>query len=144
MVKILLHIYNIGGEYHILSVYRRFSDRVGLPLHNIHIPSLFTSIMDIFFVDLSSASLSWYSNRSYAFNYILHTFLHSVLITFSYHMSIRSQSTTSNESCDRLYSNQSSQFFICCCRPTPPACSCGGIRQPKKLRSPCQASFLPG
>ena len=37
---------------YILSVYSPFSDRVGLPLHNIHIPSPFTSIMDIFFVDL--------------------------------------------------------------------------------------------
>ena len=32
-----------GGN--ILSVYSPFSDRVGLPLHNIHIPSPFTSIM---------------------------------------------------------------------------------------------------
>ena len=38
---------------YILSVYSPFSDRVGLPLHNIHIPSPFTSIMDIFFVDLT-------------------------------------------------------------------------------------------
>ena len=30
-----------------------------------------------------------------------------------HHMSIPSQSTTSNESCDRLNSNQPSQFFIC-------------------------------
>ena len=44
---------------------------------------------------------------------ILHTFLHPVLITFSHHMSIPSQSTTSNESCDRLNFNQPSQFFIC-------------------------------
>ena len=33
---------------YILSVYSPFSDRVGLPLHNIHNPSPFTSIMDIF------------------------------------------------------------------------------------------------
>ena len=46
-------------------------------------------------------------------NSILHTFLHPVLITFPHHMSIPSQSTTSNESCDRLNSNQPSQFFIC-------------------------------
>ena len=39
--------------------------------------------------------------------------LHPVLITFSHHMSIPSQSATSNESCDRLNSNQPSQFFIC-------------------------------
>ena len=62
---------------------------------------------------LSKPRLSWSSNRSSAFNSILHTFLHPVLITFSHHMSIPSQSTTSNESCDRLNSNQPSQFFIC-------------------------------
>ena len=44
--------------------------------------------------------------------YSIH-FFHPVFITFSHHMSIPSQSTTSNESCDRLNSNQPSQFFIC-------------------------------
>ena len=35
---------------YILSVYSPFSDRVGLPLHNIHIPSPFTSnILDILY-----------------------------------------------------------------------------------------------
>ena len=34
----------------LLSVYSPFSDRVGLPLHNM--PSQFPSVMDIFFVDL--------------------------------------------------------------------------------------------
>ena len=106
---------------YILSVYSPVSDRVGLPLHNIHIPSPFLSLTDIF-VDLSSAisasTLSNHvflgsSNRSSAFNSILHKFLHPVLITFSHHMSIPSQSTTSNECCDRLNSNQPSQFFIC-------------------------------
>ena len=38
--------------FHILSAYSTFSDRVGLPLHKIHIPSPFDSIIDIFFVDL--------------------------------------------------------------------------------------------
>ena len=56
----------------------------------------------------ASTCLSWSSNRSSAFNSILHTILHPVLITFSHHMSIPSQSTTSNESCDRLNSNQPS------------------------------------
>ena len=59
--------------------------------------------------------LTMSSNRSSAFNSIqtiLHTFLHPVLITFPHHMSITSQSTTSNESCDMLNSNQPSQFFI--------------------------------
>ena len=50
---------------------------------------------------------------SSAFNSILHTFLNPVLITFSHHMSIPSQSTTSNESCDRLNSNQPYLLFIC-------------------------------
>ena len=45
----------------ILSVYSPFSDRVGLPLHNIHIPSPFTSIMDIFFVDLKFGHIHFYT-----------------------------------------------------------------------------------
>ena len=32
---------------YIVSVYSPFSDRVGLPLHNIHIPSPFTSIITV-------------------------------------------------------------------------------------------------
>ena len=28
-----------------------------------------------------------------------------------------------------------SKLSVCyCCRPIPPACSCGGVQQPKKLR----------
>ena len=46
---------------YILSVYSPFSDRVGLPLHNIHIPSPFTSIMDIFFVDLKFGHIHFYT-----------------------------------------------------------------------------------
>ena len=46
---------------YILSLYYPFSDRVGLPLHNIHIPSLFTSIMDIFFVDLKFGHMCFYT-----------------------------------------------------------------------------------
>ena len=53
------------------------------------------------------------STGSSAFNSILHTFLHPVLITFPHHMSIQSQSTTSNDSCDRLNSNKLSQIFTC-------------------------------
>ena len=45
----------------ILSVYSPFSDRVGLPLHNIHNPSPFTSIMDIFFVDLKFGHIHFYT-----------------------------------------------------------------------------------
>ena len=51
LLLILIWLYRYIYIY-ILSVYSPFSDRVGLPLHNIHIPSPFTSIMDIFFVDL--------------------------------------------------------------------------------------------
>ena len=25
-------------------------------------------------------------------------------------------------------------YYGCCCRPTPPACSCGGVRQPNFSR----------
>ena len=46
---------------YILSDYSPFSDRVGLPLHNIHIPSPFTSIMDIFFVDLKFVHIRFYT-----------------------------------------------------------------------------------
>ena len=42
-------------------VYAMHSDRVGLPLHNIHIPSPFTSIMDIFFVDLKFGHICFYT-----------------------------------------------------------------------------------
>ena len=44
-----------------LSVYSPFSDRVGLPLHNIHNPSPFTSIMDIFLVDLKFGHIHFYT-----------------------------------------------------------------------------------
>ena len=43
----------------------------------------------------------------------LHTFLHPGLVTFPHHMSTPSQSTTSNDSCDRLNFHQLSQFFSC-------------------------------
>ena len=46
---------------YILSVYSPFSDRVGLPLHNIHNPSPFTSIMDIFIVDLKFGHIHFYT-----------------------------------------------------------------------------------
>ena len=45
---------------------------------------------------------------------LLHLTLNSILFSPSpHHMSIPSQSTISNDSCDRLNFNQSSQFFIC-------------------------------
>ena len=98
-------------------IYSPFSDRVGLPLHNIHIPSPFTSLINIFFVNLKFGHIRFHTlqpclSRSSAFNHILHTFLHLVLITLSHHMSIPSQSTTPNEGCNRLNSNKPSQFAI--------------------------------
>ena len=51
-------------EY-ILTVYSPFSDRVGLPLHNIHNPSPFTSIMDIFFVDLKFGHIHFYTLNAF-------------------------------------------------------------------------------
>ena len=52
---------NMHTYTYILSVYSPFSDRVGLPLHNIHIPSPFTSIMDIFFVNLKFDHIHFYT-----------------------------------------------------------------------------------
>ena len=46
---------------YILSVYGPFSDRVGLPFHNIHIHSPFPSIMDIFFFDLKLGHIRFYT-----------------------------------------------------------------------------------
>ena len=46
---------------YVLSVYSPFSDRVGLPLHNIHIPSPFPSIMDIFSVDLKFGHIRFHT-----------------------------------------------------------------------------------
>ena len=46
---------------YILSVYSPVADRVGLPLYNIHIPSPFTSIMDIFFVDVKFGHIRFYT-----------------------------------------------------------------------------------
>ena len=48
-------------DVYILSFYSMFSDRVGLPLRNIHIPSPFRSIMDIFFVDLMFGHIRFYT-----------------------------------------------------------------------------------
>ena len=43
----------------LLSVYSLFSDRVGLPLHNI--PSPLLSVMNIFFVDLKFCHIRFYT-----------------------------------------------------------------------------------
>ena len=110
-----LLIYNYDHTLYIVSVYSPFSNRVGLPLHNILSP--FLSVMDIFFVDLKFCHIcfytlqpcpSWSSSWSSALNSTkLHTFLHPVLITCLYHLSYHS-----NDSCDNDNSNKLSQFFI--------------------------------
>ena len=61
MVRKIYNHMNIYIYIYILSVYSLFSDRVGLPLHNIHIPSLFTSIMDIFFDNLKFSHIRFYT-----------------------------------------------------------------------------------
>ena len=113
-------LYRQTFRIYILSVYNPFSDRVGLPLRNIRTPSL--PVMDMFSVDLKFCHVrlytlqpcpSWSSNRSSSFNSILHTFLRPVLVTFPHHLTIPSQPTTSNDSCDRLNSNQLSLCFTC-------------------------------
>ena len=71
--------------------------------------SLSISISAMPFYSLYPCS-SWSSYLSSAFNPIFHTFLHPILITFRHHMSIPSLPTTSNDSCDRLSSNQLSQW----------------------------------
>ena len=56
------YILYVDATYiYILTVYSPFSDRVGLPFHNIDIPSPFTSIMDIFFVNLKFGHISFYT-----------------------------------------------------------------------------------
>ena len=60
LVQICNKIRVFVGAY-ILSVNSPFSDRVGLPLQNIHIPSPFTSIMDILFVDLKFGLIRFYT-----------------------------------------------------------------------------------
>ena len=103
----------------LFSGYSQFSDRVGLPLHNILSPFLLVMHISvdlkfghIHFYTLQSCP-SWSSNRYAAFNSPLYTFLHPVLVTFPHHMNIPSQSTTSNDSCEGLDSNQLSHFFTC-------------------------------
>ena len=91
----------------------------GLPLHNIPFP--FLSVMDISSsISRSAISASTLSNhvfleRKKVFQPVFCLQLYTPYISSPspHHMSIPSQSTTSNESCDRLNSNQPSQFFIC-------------------------------
>ena len=52
---------------YILSVYSPFFDRVGLPLHNIHSPSPFNSIMYIFFVYLKFGHIRFYTSLPMSF-----------------------------------------------------------------------------
>ena len=53
------------------------------------------------------------SQPVFCLQHILHTFFHQVLVILTHHMSIPSQPTTSNYSCDRLNTHQLSQFFTC-------------------------------
>ena len=87
------------------SDYSPFSDRVGLPLHNIHIPSPFTSIMDIFFC--RSHVRPYPLQHSLTMSFLVFQPVFCLQLYTSYisshsphHMSIPSQSTTSNEGCD--------------------------------------------
>ena len=50
---------HLPNPFCILSVYSPFSNRVGLPLHNI--PSPFPSVMDICFVDLKFCHIRFYT-----------------------------------------------------------------------------------
>ena len=106
-IEFLIPSFNV----HILSVYGVFSDRVGLPLHNI--PSPFLSVMRYLFSrsqvlpypllnSLTMSCLYWSSNWPSAITSKLHTFLHPTILTFPHHISIPSLSTTSNSSYDRL------------------------------------------
>ena len=61
LISMCMFIVSKALYIYILSVYSPFSDRVGLPLHNIHNPSPFTSIMDIFFVDLKFGHIHFYT-----------------------------------------------------------------------------------
>ena len=111
LVKCYKWKYNI--ILYILSVYSPFYDRVGLPLYNIRIPSPFTSIMDIFFVDLKFGHICFYTLPMSFLVFCLQLYTPYISSPSAHHMSIPSQYTTSNESCDRLNSNQPSQLFIC-------------------------------
>ena len=106
-------VHQLNRDIYILSVYSHFP---------IELDFLFPTFLLHFFLSwTSSLSISSFchihiytlqpcpslsSNRSSAFNSKPHAFLHPVLITFPHHMSIPSQSTTSNDSCDRVNSNQ--------------------------------------
>ena len=108
-MSLKLILYRSQFEYiifyvNILSVYGVFSDRVGLPLHNIPSPFLLFSRSQVLpYPLLHSLTMSFLaSNWPSAFNSKLHTFLHPTILTLPHHMSIPSQSTTSNNSYDRL------------------------------------------
>ena len=95
----ILDYTNIFHVVYILSVYSRFSDRVGLPLHNIRSPS--HSVMDIFLsISSSVISASTLSNHVLlglptgllpSTLYYIHFFIQSsspFLITCPYHLSL--------------------------------------------------------
>ena len=127
---------------YILSVYSPFSDRVGLPLHNIHSLLLFECLLCrsqvLPYPLLHSLTMSFLVFQlASAFNSKLHTFLHPVLITLPHHMCISSQSTTSNDCCDRLNSNNPPKFFIC------PSVLYGDTTQPSNHLHLCSFKLKP-
>ena len=98
------------------SYYYRFIVHFLIELVSIFIIFCILSWTSSLSISRFAISASTFSNHvffglSTAFNSNLHTFLHQVLIIFPHHMSLPSQPTTSNDSCDRVNSNHLSQFF---------------------------------
>ena len=99
----------------LLSVYGPFSNRVGLPLHNILSPFIY--VMDIFIVDLKC--LSYPLQHSIIMSFLVFqpvlclqpSSRYIFLPSLHHHMSLLSQPSTSNDSCDRLNSNKFFLFF---------------------------------
>ena len=73
-----------------------------------------TLILHFLLSSTFSLSISSSAISASTLNSKLHRFLHSVINIFPHHISIPSQSTISNSSCDRLNSNQPFQFLSFC------------------------------
>ena len=97
----------------LLLAYSPFSDKFGLPFHNI--PSPFLPVISITSSDISTLCnqvlLDIPTGLLSPILVSIHL-LHPYLVTLPHQMSIPSQPTTYNDSCNRLNSNQPSQFFI--------------------------------